>query len=279
MLQIKDIGEKEIRAMSYNELIGLTRETNRAPGGNGTIHMVASRLHIGPQHTILDIGTSTGSTALELSRLTGCTVVGIDINQRSIVEAQRRADLLGAVRTQFRLADAESLPFANNCFDIVFCGNVTSLVSDGGKALSEYRRVLKAGGYIVAVPMYYVDTPSDELVNRVRAAIKVNIAVKYRTEATEFYLHKELERYDVVHFRFEHISDANVSAFCDEILQQEHLCSMDEHAFTALKEVYLQYMLLFRDNLAHMGYSTVLLRKSSYIEDPQLFDGRLDTEL
>lgn len=274
ILSLGEISAEQIDRMSYNELVGLVRETNRPPGGNSSIQFVANRLHIGPQHAVLEIGTSTGTTAFELTRITGCTVIGIDLLAHSIAEAQRRADILGMVRVQFRIANAEALPFADRTFDMVFCGNVTSLITDGNKAFSEYRRVLKENGYIVAIPMYYLEAPSDELVSRVRAAIQVEIPVRYRHEATSFFYHQDLECYCTADFHFDQISDADVKDFCTAMLSQEHLKSLSVSAFKALERIYTEYMLLFRDNVAYMGYSVIILRKSAFQEDPELFRGK-----
>ena len=88
VIAIEQYTVEQIRAMSYNELIGLVRETNRTPGGNRAIAAIARRLFVDARSTVLDIGTSTGSTALELTRLTGCAVVGIDKNEAA---CRRRA--------------------------------------------------------------------------------------------------------------------------------------------------------------------------------------------
>ena len=141
---------EEIEAMSYNELIGLVRETNRTPGGNSTILYVAQRLLIGPRHTILDIGTSTGATALEFSRLTHCSVVGVDINERSLSEARRRADVLGQFRVLFERLDATSLTFPTGAFDVVLFGHgnlrnhqMFWMLSNTGKNSSCRREITK----------------------------------------------------------------------------------------------------------------------------------------
>ena len=82
---------EDVDGMDYNQLIGVVRETNRPPGGLRSVMSIARHAFLRPGQRILDIGTSTGFTAIELSRLTGVTSVGIDINPTSLDEARRRA--------------------------------------------------------------------------------------------------------------------------------------------------------------------------------------------
>ena len=49
---------------------------------------------------------------------------------------------------EFQVADAQKLPFKDNTFDVVLSESVILMVKDKKKALKEYMRVLKPGGYI-----------------------------------------------------------------------------------------------------------------------------------
>jgi hypothetical protein len=48
----------------------------------------------------------------------------------------------------------------------------------------------------------------------------------------------------------------------------------DEKAFLYLKNIYREYVYLFRDNLFKMGYTEMFLRKSSYKFDRELFTSK-----
>ena len=275
VLDIKQISAADINSMSYNELIGLVRETNRTPGGNRSIHRVASRCFLDRTSRVLEIGTSTGSTAIELGSLVGCEVIGIDVNSQSINEASRRAGLEGLTRVRFQQADATRLPFEDESFDLVFCGNVTSLIRDRHAALNEYQRVVRSGGYVAAIPLYYIETPPATLVDEVRRAIQVDIPVHHKAQATQFYCDSaQLELYDAFDYRFDTITEERVSSFCDEILLRPHLATLSEVARIALRDLYTRYMLLFRRNLSLMGFTIMILRKTGFKPDPELFTSR-----
>lgn len=136
--------KEEILKMDYNQLIGIVRETNRPPGGFKSILHIAQNTFITRETKVLEIGTSTGITAIELAKLTHCKITAIDINPVSIEEAKKRAVEEGVSEyINFEIQDATQLEYADNTFDLVFCGNVTSLISEREKALNEYLRVLK----------------------------------------------------------------------------------------------------------------------------------------
>jgi ubiquinone/menaquinone biosynthesis C-methylase UbiE len=102
--------------------------------------------------TILDVGCGNGNTVLAITKEVGPNgkVVGIDISPEGIAEAKRKAVELGLEKvTEFRVADAEQLPFKDNSFDIVISECVVCLTPDKQKALNEKARVLKPGGKIV----------------------------------------------------------------------------------------------------------------------------------
>src|SRR5580765_3046617 len=114
----EQVRAEDIERMDYNRLIGLVRETNRPPGGIDSIVTIAQRAFIREGQRVLDIGTSTGITSIELARMTGATVRGIDINPKSLEEARRRAvryrvDAL----CSFRQQDATRLDEPDESFD------------------------------------------------------------------------------------------------------------------------------------------------------------------
>jgi ubiquinone/menaquinone biosynthesis C-methylase UbiE len=50
--------------------------------------------------------------------------------------------------TEFRVADAQDLPFDDGIFDAVLTESVTAFPEDKKRAVQEYARVTKAGGYV-----------------------------------------------------------------------------------------------------------------------------------
>lgn len=273
MKSIEKLTKEDIKKMSYNEIIGLVRETNRTPGGLNTIKTVSRMLNLNSNTKILDIGTSTGHTALEFGRLLNCEVIGIDINEESIKTARERCNKFKLEKVKFKLDDATKMSFKNETFDVVFAGNVTSLVNNREAALKEYWRVLKPNGYLVAVPMYYLETPSEKLLNDVRDAIQVNIQAQYKSDWEKFFLREDDEVFEAIDFKFLRCSDEEVNKFCDDILAREHLKKMNKESMDMLRKCYRDYMHLFNENNSHMGFTVFIIRRkeSDIFNDPELY--------
>jgi ubiquinone/menaquinone biosynthesis C-methylase UbiE len=88
-----------------------------------------------PVTDVLDLGTGTGSgAAIVVRRFPEARVVGVDLSEEMLERA--RANVPGA---EFRRADASSLPFPDESFDLVAHANMIPF-------FDEVARVLRPGG-------------------------------------------------------------------------------------------------------------------------------------
>ena len=100
-------------------------------------------LHDVQVKTLLDIGTGSALFA-EAFKKAGVSVSGVDINSDMIDEAKRHVP-----GSEFLVAPAEALPFADGSFDSTFFGVVLHEVSESVKALSEAHRVARCCTFIL----------------------------------------------------------------------------------------------------------------------------------
>ena len=98
---------------------------------------------------VIDIGCASGKTACHLARRYGCKVIGVDILLAMVERAKERANAEGVnTSVEFRVGDAQKLPFEDDLFDVVLGEFITGMVDDKDRAVSEYIRVAKSGGTI-----------------------------------------------------------------------------------------------------------------------------------
>jgi ubiquinone/menaquinone biosynthesis C-methylase UbiE len=119
---------------------------------------------IGPDSYVLDVGCGVGATPSLLAREVGCRVMGVDLLEKMVEHARRRAreDEVEHL-TEFRAADARDLPFDDNTFDAVISESVNVFFVDKASAVREYVRVTKPGGYVGTTELTWLQPPSPEL--------------------------------------------------------------------------------------------------------------------
>ena len=98
-------------------------------------------------NTVIDIGCGTGSQALAISHIVE-SVVGIDVREDSIKEAQR-SRIESNASVEFIMADAEYLPFRNSCCDTATMLEALEHVQNQDTVLREIWRVLRDSGYLI----------------------------------------------------------------------------------------------------------------------------------
>ena len=134
-------------------------------GGQRATRELAELCHIHQDTYVLEVGCGIGTTSCYLAREYGCQVLAVDLSERMIARAIERAIKCGVhTRVEFKVADAQQLPFEEARFDVVMDESVTAFVVDKPKAISEYTRVAKSGGYIGLNEVAWVKTPPPDLV-------------------------------------------------------------------------------------------------------------------
>lgn len=125
--------------------VGLTKHI----GGLEATDALIQLCHIGRDSYLLDVGCGVGATPCFIAKKHGCRVVGVDISERMVERSRERANRERvADRVEFKVADAQDLPFEDDLFDAVITESVTAFPEDKQKAVKEYVRVTRPGGYV-----------------------------------------------------------------------------------------------------------------------------------
>lgn len=144
---------------THLELMAYFGMSRHEGGWNATQEMVNLCRLDGGKH-ILDVGCGTGKTACYLAKEHGCQVTAVDISPRIIEWAKETAAREGvAGKIDFRVADAQTLPFEDATFDGLISESVLTFVPDRKQAIREFVRVIKPGGYLGLNESCWVRTP------------------------------------------------------------------------------------------------------------------------
>lgn len=141
--------------------LGITKHM----GGLGATRELIESCGVRKGDYILEVGCGVGTTSCYLAERHGLRVVGLDISEKMIERSKKRAKRKGLEdMVEFRVADAQNLPFKDDTFDAVICESVTAFVGDKPKAVREYVRVTKPQGFVGLNECIWLKPPPDELV-------------------------------------------------------------------------------------------------------------------
>jgi len=155
--------EKEPEKISYFEFqaeIGLTKHI----GGTRATDELVKSCSIKKDSYILEIGCGVGLTPVYLTKKYGCRIMAVDVSKGMIEKAKQRVKREKLEdKIKFRLADAQKLPFKDNAFDSVILESVMAFIPDKKKAIKEFIRVVKKGGYIGFTEVAWVRKPPADM--------------------------------------------------------------------------------------------------------------------
>lgn len=103
-------------------------------------------LGVVPGTRLLDVATGTGAVALRAAER-GAVVTAVDI-AANLVEEARQAAIRFGLSIEFRIADAERLPFEAASFDAVASAQGAVFAADREAVARELARVCKPGGVL-----------------------------------------------------------------------------------------------------------------------------------
>lgn len=276
MTQITDITPQMIRGMNYTDFISLIRETNRCPGGKDTIRRIIQNSYVNSSSHILEVGSNTGFTSLEVARCVKAKLDGIDVSEACVDEAlcllkEDTKEIQELV--DFQVASAYEIPFEADTFDLVITGGATSFMDQKKLAIEEYMRVVKPWGFISATQLFYVKEPPASVLDRVSEAIGVKIEPMGEKEWLDvFHNHEtDLELYYFYRNDLQHRTESVLDEYIEYFIQKPHIADLSHDVQDEIRVKWKYYLEIFNENHKYLGYFTALFRKRLIAEEPELF--------
>jgi ubiquinone/menaquinone biosynthesis C-methylase UbiE len=99
--------------------------------------------------SLLEVGVGAGTDHLQWARA-GCRCHGVDLTDAAIATTRGRLALYG-LQSELQRMDAETLPFGDNQFDVVYSWGVIHHSAHPERIIAEIHRVLKPGGQFIGM--------------------------------------------------------------------------------------------------------------------------------
>jgi SAM-dependent methyltransferase len=153
---------------AWAEDLGYPAELANVPDGAAESFAGVANLwqlgRLAPGERVLDLGCGAGTDSLVAAQMVGDAgrVVGIDMTPQMLAKARAAAAEAGVANVEFVEAEAESLPFASESFDVVVSNGVIDLVPDKDAVYAELHRVLVPGGRIQIADVTIQEPVSEE---------------------------------------------------------------------------------------------------------------------
>ena len=138
-----------------------------------------------PGMKLLDAGAGIGGPACDVARMTGASILGLDVSRTVVERANRRASELGLGHLcEFRVGDFNDLTaFPDGCFDGVYAFQTICYSPDKQKTYEGFKRVLRRGGRFAEYA--WGTKPGYDPGNPVHVDIVENIAFNVKCQRLE----------------------------------------------------------------------------------------------
>ena len=130
---------------------------------------------------VLEVAPGPGYLAIEIARLGGFAVTGLDISHTFVNIASDNARKAG-VTVDFRQGDVAHMPFESGSFDLIVCQAAFKNFTLPRSAIAEMHRVLRPGGIAVIQDMSHDATHLD--IDREVEQMRLGPIATFTTRAT-----------------------------------------------------------------------------------------------
>lgn len=205
---------------------------------------------------VLDVGCGTGEMSMVLGEM-GHRVTGIDLSTGMLEIARRKASRKG-YPISFLHGDAEALTFADHSFDLVINRHLLWTLPDPGKALGEWRRILRPGGTLAVIDGLWRDGSMAERVRRVAGNIGV-LLTEHKNLFGGYYTPDMIRALPHPYGMTAEVAENYVRSAGFDAVQT--------HSMNRIMAIQLKYMPVSRRIAYHKTYFLVTGIKPSYHED------------
>lgn len=223
---------KQLR-ISVEDIYSITEEDYRAflarldeslsPRSPDALYDMFGSLGPSSDSLVLDAGCRSAAQACEIFQRFGSRVVGVDLVEMNIREAQVQIAEKGFEGSvQAILGDLQHLEFEDETFDFIWCRDVLLHMPDLQQTFSEFARVLKPGGKMLLFSVFATDLLTAEeadVIIKEPANIRENMQQPYFEGAFNAAGLSLVEKDVVGSEWYEHLEETNANMTSKQLLR------------------------------------------------------------
>ncbi|OOF63441.1 class I SAM-dependent methyltransferase [Rodentibacter pneumotropicus] len=165
------------KEVGHNFLARLGKTCLR-PGGKKATDWLIGNGDFTQDKKVLEVACNMGTTAIGLAKQFGCHIEGVDLDEEALEKAKANIvanNLQDKIHVQ--RANAMKLPFEDETFDIVINEAMLTMLPMEAKkkAIAEYFRVLKPGGFLLTHDVMLVGEDHQTILDNMRKAINITV--------------------------------------------------------------------------------------------------------
>jgi ribosomal protein L11 methyltransferase (prmA) len=153
-------------------------KTRLRPGGRKATEWLIASGDFNKDKKILEVACNMCTTAIGLAQKFDCKIEGVDLDEAALEKARANIAMHGLQdKIHVQRANAMVLPFEDESFDIVINEAMLTMlpVQAKMKAVAEYFRVLKPGGFLLTHDVMLTTEDSEAVLQQLREAINITV--------------------------------------------------------------------------------------------------------
>lgn len=257
--------------MPYVDFMAYIKETNRAPWWEKMLLELAKTTFLNDKKKILHVACNTWSSLREISLLTQCHWIGIDINENMIKVANelKNNEKLVSELLDYKVMDWQNLEFEDETFDASFTTWWMAFIPDKQKWIQELSRVTKEWWFVADFIMYYKETPPDYLIEEMNNLMGINIQKWNKQFWIDMYTNEWLSLFHEYEGSYAEVSQEKLLNYCRIMSRNRDDISESERLLIEYKLYWI--MSLFTENHKHLGACLLVFRKETKNNQISLF--------
>lgn len=153
-------------------------KTRLRPGGKLATDWLIANGDFNKDKKVLEVACNMCTTSIGLAKQYGCHITGIDLDEEALEKARKNIKENGVeALVQVQRGNATKLPFEDNTFDIVINEAMLTMlpIEAKEKAIREYIRVLKPGGFLLTHDVMLNTDDAKTVIENLRDAINITV--------------------------------------------------------------------------------------------------------